>query len=524
MRARCGEPKSCGLKRVDPIVVESVVGDVEGLALVRRSEKRPRDHALFEVSGFKGAASFVGFADCTANMLTALKERVFYHIIGGVASVPTVPADELVRNTLLPFKRLFARRVFPSIPVTVEKFPQVYSGSKRAIYERAAERVKVAGWRQSWAYLKTFLKHEKIMIANKRLVPRVIQPRTPEYNVCLGRYLRHLEHPIYRIIDQLCGGPTVMKGYNAVEVGGHIASMWEEFQHPVAVGLDASRFDQHVSAPLLRWEHSIYKLFYQGKDKAELTKLLRQQIHNVGFAETPEGVWKYTKEGCRASGDMNTALGNCLIMCAMVHAYLGSIGVTKWRLANNGDDCVVMLEREDLSKLGNLDAWFQRMGFVMAREEPVYEIEKIEFCQAHPVWDGEKWRMVRNVTTAISKDTTYLSSFATEKEYSHYRYVVAQGGLALCNGIPMMQSFYQHLGGGAVEGRFSDKRVLDSGFMVLARGLQARSSVVTDAARVSFWRAFGFTPTEQIEWEAVFNNSPPMTTTVVEGGAEHWNL
>jgi hypothetical protein len=51
----------------------------------------------------------------------------------------------------------------------------------------------------------------------------------------------------------------------------------------------------------------------------ELAELLKWQLQNKGFARTIDGLIKYSVEGCRMSGDMNTALGNCTIMCALVY-------------------------------------------------------------------------------------------------------------------------------------------------------------------------------------------------------------
>lgn len=467
----------------------------------------------------------MSFSDCATNVITALRERVFFHIVQGVVSAPHVPQGDVVRNTLLGFYNRLHRAAFVSIPVPVREFPACYSGSRRALYERAAEKVEERGWSKGWSVLKTFIKHEKIeAVPGKRLVPRVIQPRAPEFNVVVGRYLRHLEHPIYRIIDGICGGPTVMKGYNAFEVGSHAAAAWGEFVRPVAIGLDASRFDQHVSRPILEWEHSVYSMFYRGEDRSELARALRCQLVNTGFAATPDGTYKYRREGCRASGDMNTALGNCLVMCAMVYAYMQFIHVRKWRLLNNGDDCVVIVEAGNLPKFASLPTFFGRLGFVMTIEEPVYELEQVEFCQTHPVWDGTAWRMVRNVRTAISKDSTMLQGFRDETEYARYRYVVAQGGLSLCCGIPMMQQYYTTFGRGGEVGRLRDQRILDSGFLRLAHGLEAKQLPITDEARVSFWRAFGFTPSEQIAWEETFEGALPMATTSVEGAADWWEI
>lgn len=71
-----------------------------------------------------------------------------------------------------------------------------------------------------------------------------------------------------------------------------------------------------MSVQALKWEHSIYNAMFRSD---ELAELLGWQLTNKGFARTTDGLIKYEVKGCRMSGDMNTALGNCMIMCALVY-------------------------------------------------------------------------------------------------------------------------------------------------------------------------------------------------------------
>lgn len=90
------------------------------------------------------------------------------------------------------------------------------------------------------------------------------------------------------------GSTVVAKGLTIDETGRLIARKWLGFARPVAVGIDASRFDQHVSAQALEWEHSIYNSIFQSD---ELAMLLKWQINNVGFARCKNGCIKYRKIG-----------------------------------------------------------------------------------------------------------------------------------------------------------------------------------------------------------------------------------
>ena len=97
-----------------------------------------------------------------------------------------------------------------------------------------------------------------------------------------------------------------------------------------------------------------------------------------GVAHCQDGRVKFSVRGTRSSGDLNTSLGNCILMCAMVWAYIRDAGLFKVELANNGDDCVVIMEREDLDIfLGGLETWFRDHGFRMGVDGVATEFERL---------------------------------------------------------------------------------------------------------------------------------------------------
>jgi len=453
---------------------------------------------------------FASFNDAILNGWTALLERVFYHNKNGVFTRPHVPAKGVVGRLLLTFGRRLKGMLPSATPVGRMKFPEAYSGRKRLVYLRAAQRVDASGFRDTYAYLDTFLKHEKIAVLDKRAVPRVIQPRRPEYNVEVGRYLRHLEHAIYRRIGTIWGGPTVMKGYNAYEQGRIFHEAWRSYSNPMAVGLDASRFDQHVNVPLLEWEHDVYQHCYPG-DKY-LRRLLKLQLVNRGFMRCRDGMIEYSNAGGRCSGDMNTALGNCLLMCAMVYSLLERRELVghqhpRVRLMNNGDDCVLIGERDDIiSLLPSVQPHFEQFGIEMKVERPVQVLEEVEFCQTRPVDDGVVWRMVRDPRVSCSKDATILDyQYAFITPDTHMK-GLGLCGLALTAGLPVLQEYYLAL----IRGRetitpANDQRLLESGMYQLSRGLTFGGAItVTETARLSFMRAFGVCPSSQVALESAY--------------------
>ncbi len=273
-----------------------------------------------------------------------------------------------------------------------------------------------------------------------------------------------------------------------------LADNWAQFRDPVAFGLDASRFDQHVSVDALRFEHSVYNSVFRS---SELAKLLSWQLSNKGFGRVGSQCAKYTVEGCRMSGDINTGMGNCLIMSSIVLAYFESVGVHA-RLSNNGDDCVVFCDRRDLHLMQGIDTWFTEFGFKLKREPTVDVFEKIEFCQTQPVLIGGRWRMVRNPWTAMSKDCVSLLSWHDEQSFNTWRDAIGTCGLELTTGVPVWQSFYSAIQrDGSLKGGLA--AVYDSGLGYLARGTSKQ--VIDDEARFSFWKAFGILPDLQVALE-----------------------
>jgi len=201
------------------------------------------------------------------------------------------------------------------------------------------------------------------------------------------------------------------------------------------------------------------------------------------------------------SGDMNTALGNCLIMTALVHRLAEERGV-KVRLANNGDDCTVIMERRDYARFVNgLKEWFHAYGFNMKVEDRVDHFEKIEFCQARPVWDGSSWTMVRNPFVCMSKDgCCVVKDYGWGKAARTWLASVGECGMSMVGGLPVLQEYYS-----AFLRNGSTRKDLDvvrqTGMYMLSRGMKREYGTVSDDARVSFYVAFGITPTQQRELE-----------------------
>jgi hypothetical protein len=371
------------------------------------------------------------------------------------------------------------------------------------MYQNATDSLYLRPIRIQDSYLSSFVKAEKInFTAKPDPAPRIIQPRSPRYNVAVGIYIKPIEGVLYDSIARVFGSPTVMKGLNAEQVGQIVHNKWREFRQPVAIGLDASRFDQHCSLEILQWEHSVYQSFFPRSK--ELRRLLSWQLRNKGFANLPDGRIKYTTRGCRMSGDMNTGLGNCLIMCALIWSYFSKR--CRMELINNGDDCVVFLEQDDLHHMDNLPAWFHQMGYTMKVEPTVYDLEKVEFCQTQPVYDGNAYRMVRNPKVCLTKDLISVKNLETESAWKYQCQAISDCGMAAYGDMPIFCEFYKMLN---QDHEVSRSDHLSTGFEFLSSGLNNANKEVTDEARFSFWKAFDITPDMQTDLEGLYRGLRP---------------
>ncbi len=402
------------------------------------------------------------------------------------------------------YRKPLVRYVGASSPISYEKFLAYYSGPKLATYSAAVDSLAERAVCPRDAYLKTFVKAEKLNLTLKPdPCPRVIQPRDPRYNVELGRYLKHIEHPIYKAIDHLWGSKTIFKGMSVEAMGNEIHKKMRKYPRPCAIGFDASRFDQHVSVEALKYEHSIYKKIHGYPER--LKTLLKWQIHNTGTAYASDGFFKYNVDGCRMSGDMNTSLGNCILAALITKDLVDKLGIDA-ELVNNGDDNVLIcpVDDEDVVR-EHLYCHFLDYGFEVVAEPPKYITEQVEFCQMQPVFDGHQYIMVRNPTVSMSKDSHSITPFYTANTMRKWIRAVGECGLSLTGGIPVKQEYYKCLyRNGMDKAKIHKSKEFASGFYNLSKLSSRKEQPVCAAARYSFYLAFGYTPDEQVALESYF--------------------
>jgi hypothetical protein len=436
-----------------------------------------------------------------ANLIRGVGERVLF--TNKALNTPVKPQPGVFVKRMGKIRERLVRYIGRQSRVSYDEFLTYYSGPRLKVYGRAVDTLRQKELCHKDAHVKTFVKAEKQNFTLKYdPAPRVIQPRGPRFTAELGTYLRPVEHKVYLAIDKLFQSPTIMSAYNSFTQAKILREKWANFSQPVCIGLDASRFDQHVSTQALQFEHEFYaKLF--GHDP-HLKQILKWQVKNYGRAIASDGYFTYKTDGSRMSGDINTSLGNKFIMCLMAYAYI-STKSCKIEFVNNGDDCLMILERKDIPKLSDLKDYFKQLGFNIVTEDPVYIFEQIVFCQTSPVLSNNTWRMVRHIDTCMTKDITSVNFGDDVARYRELLFDVGNCGLATSADIPVMGSFYAMLKRFGVEGK--EKAREHTYYYVSAKNAKCHYTKPDHIARYSFYLQTGILPDAQIELEKYFNSS-----------------
>lgn len=320
--------------------------------------KRVHTRKIIELSGRSPGIRYIVHNNSYVNVVRALIERVFFiekEQEDGTTALATPPTT--TRGYFYNQMKEFSDKLKSHLPhvsrMSLDKFVETSPPHKKKQYIWARAYYLMHGLWDVMAQVTSFVKAEKTRVNGKDSAPRIIQPRGVVFNLILGCFIRPAEKVIYKAIDLVFGRPTVVNGHNAVQQAEMLRGSWDELDRPVAYSLDLKRMDQHVSAIALMWEHTFYRFIYMYDTcLSTLDWCLKKTINNVGRVYTRDKIGlpvtlKYKKTGSRMSGDMNTSLGNKLIMCGLLYSYyksyLGFEPRVDFNVVDNGDDCVVLL-------------------------------------------------------------------------------------------------------------------------------------------------------------------------------------
>jgi len=501
---------------------------------------------FYKVENMLGARGDMPNND-VASALHALVERVYLVETKEGFARPPLPLPELGRDEAAfeqrrvyfrgvhsrftnQFKRFAHRRGAVGVsPYSPSRFLEDYGGAQRSRYEQAFKSMVEKPFEHRDGRISLFTKDEYRDWKERDGMwvpkpPRAIQTRSPRFHVALGTYLNPIEDSVYHVLNEIHEGtgylPTVAKGMNLDQRGKVIAAKWRRFRNPVALELDASRYDQHQHDAMLADEHLMYRFMSTGISSEphlpSLARLLLMQRINRGVykARRKRARIRYKVRGCRASGDKNTSLGNIFNMCKLMYTYLREVVDIDYELLNDGDDNVLIIEQHHLDKVSEtLVAWFETQGITMKLEGVATSLEDIVFCQASPVYINGQYRMVPNPRKRLYSDLMTSKPIASKRTFLKWLGAVAGCGMCASAGVPIFQSYYAWVGKetkpwkptpGHHYYRFRDD---------LTDGMEAKDLPISEETRFSFWKAFGITPWAQMSIESHFNEMPAPSWT-----------
>lgn len=435
--------------------------------------------------------------NCVCNEYISLRNRVLQEV--------PLPKPYFVQRC-----KVLAHRIGtwlgPHVPLQGE-WIEKYSGRKLTMYRNAAADLITEPFNRADRFIKSFVKAEKI--SDPYRDPRTIQARSPRYNYVLGNYLKAIEHKLYNIKGSrnlrryLPANRLIAKGLDLRARAYLCKQKMDQFSNCTVFSIDASRFDAHVAQQMLQVEHSVYKRCFPG-DRL-LQRCLDLQLVNRGH--TSNGI-AYKCPGGRMSGDMNTALGNCLLMLIFTTVTMEILGFNnkQWNMLCDGDDTLIFLETRHAPVVREMFAGiFNHAGMKIKLEGETRNLHEISFCQGRIVECADGLKFVQNPVRSYSR------SLVSTRHYQHLSAVdkvlgqIGRCELAINMGVPMLQAFALAMLRNAKE-EVSVRPTFTGRIYKAQREWKAHGGVVqpleiTSRARESFEEAFGITAWEQEVFE-----------------------
>lgn len=473
------------------------------LKVTRKGNGYVKTRKTYELVGCSTGHNYRAYNNSCNAQERAIKERLlFYKAEDGSYQPIPEPTDGQFQSAT--FLEAIKKESFACHPLSRLDFSNSFKGRKKERYLKATENLNSQLRIHQIAYLKYFLKYETYDFALKPdAKPRGINPRSDEFLVDYGRRIKAIEKNIYRCLEKMFGHDIIFKGKNQAKRGALMEKYWSHFKNPVAIAFDASAFEASVSVPALKLSHRVYNCFI--RSDREFVQLQKATLYNKGSGHTPDGKVKFSLKGKRASGDPDTAAGNCIISAYMLWEFMEKHGLSRAdiRAMVDGDDVVAIVEEENLHYfLDNGKDFYLERGFRMIFEKPVREMEQISFCQSSPVWTPDGYVMVRNPRACLAKDSISRKSLESKKDYTRWIASVGECGLSCAGGIPVLQEFYQQLVRNSEGAKpFTNETLLDDYRSFKVQGMGRKYIPIHPRTRYSFSIAFGIYPDEQIAIE-----------------------
>jgi hypothetical protein len=284
-------------------------------------------------------------------------------------------------------------------------------------------------------WLKSFVKKERVDLS-KYKAPRLIQANTQELNICLGRYIKKLEHKVYAI-DKSMGYDNFSKQNTLQQQAEQIIRKTKKFVSPKFVCLDMSAFDSSITNAAKSIESTFVKRCYKSCYRNFQTYL--DQKKTVGW--TTNGV-KYKVEGTRNSGSVMTSFGNSIISYnIMCYVFKKLLNIKHCEILVNGDDSLVIMENSTHLNVPEMKLLFSKLNFNVTIDQITSNLNEVEFCQTKVAMDDNDMPM-----SVLIKDKYLKNLGMTHKNISlndYYRDILYANSIIYKNYKPYHEPFHE---------------------------------------------------------------------------------
>jgi len=237
--------------------------------------------------------------------------------------------DDLVESII----EELAKKLRPHFdgPITINQFLEDKKGRLGVRYSKAYNDLfsNRRGLREI-SRMTAFIKKEKYN--DKTKSPRFIMGRDPRFNLLYGLYTTPMEHAFTKL-------EQVAKGKNFLERG-------KQFKNLVGgwyLENDFSKFEGSQRIEILSYELRLFEKLLSKADFKNFRAVWLEKLKKRGY--TLNGI-KFSFQGCRGSGDMDTGLGNTLLNYISMKYFLIKNGVPSERFMVDGDDGLAGVPRD----------------------------------------------------------------------------------------------------------------------------------------------------------------------------------
>lgn len=471
---------------------------------------------------------------CLHNELRGVRGRVL-----GVVPVAAEGIHKWVLELSQEIPRQLVLRAVDGLETLISVFPE----NRRKRYREALDSILESGVVDNHKFISAFVKCEKLEILRTQKDPRIIQARKPEFNLMFGLYTRSIELGLYHLVDPCTQIPLIAKGMNLDEKAQALQRLWNLYLDPVSISFDLSRWDMHCGEEVM----SIMQQTYLQVIRDPLFEsLLQAQALNRGF--TSHGV-SYKVPWGVMSGDMTTALGNCVAVCAVLLAYrvglrnavssdvkqprcpcnCGLLGTNRellstmcvpklgalfrsvekqwlpenwFSILDDGDDHVVITERKYAPILEQtLPHYWHLLGHKLTVEPLVDKLHLIQFCQHKPLRINGVMTMVPNPRKVIAKAMSVGGVYLNNPK--PYLKTVMRMRAEMHVGVPVLgplfTRLYHQISGPELGDKSRERLLLGLEIQHKRLARSHSSQKVGDQERLEFAEAWQMP--EEVQWE-----------------------